>query len=52
MKKSGKTVLLKGENDNGNFELQVDKNTGSLLKLTIPEMDLECTFGTGDGETK
>ena len=52
MKKSGKTVLLKGENDNGNFELQVDKNTGSWLKLTIPEMDLECTFGTGDNETK
>lgn len=52
MKKSGKTVVLKGEGDNGNFELQVDKNTGSLLKLTIPEMDLECTFGTGDSETK
>lgn len=52
MKKSGKTVVLKGENDNGNFELQVDKNTGSLLKLTIPEMDLECTFGTGDNEIK
>lgn len=45
MKKSGKTVLLKGENDSGNFELQVDKETGSLLRLTIPEMNLECTFG-------
>lgn len=52
MKKSGKTVVLKGENDNGNFELQVDKNTGSLLKLTIPEMDLECTFGTDGGKSK
>ena len=44
MKKSGKTILMKGTNDNGAFELRLDKNTGALLSLKIPSMDLECTF--------
>lgn len=47
MKKSGKTIIMKGENDSGEFELRLDKETGSLLELKIPSMDLECTFGGG-----
>ncbi len=45
MKKSGDAVILQGNNDNGAFELRLDKKTGSLLKLEIPSMELECTFG-------
>lgn len=48
MKKSGNAIVMKGENDNGEFELKLDKKTGSLLNLKIPEMDLECTFGPAE----
>ena len=52
MKKSGKTIIMKGENDSGEFELRLDKETGSLLELKIPSMDLECTFGADEAETE
>lgn len=52
MKKSGKTIIMKGENDSGEFELRLDRETGSLLELSIPSMDLECTFGADDSQTE
>lgn len=48
MKKSGKTILMKGTNENGEFELRLDKNSGALLNLKIPSMDLECTFSNAE----
>ncbi len=45
MEKKGTAVLMKGETDNGEFVLQLDRKSGSLLHLTIPSMELECTFG-------
>lgn len=48
MKKSGKAILMKGENENGSFELTFDRENGSLLSLNVPALDLECTFGKAE----
>ena len=48
MKNSGKAILMKGENENGSFELTFDRENGSLLSLNVPALDLECTFGKAD----
>ncbi len=48
MKKDGNAIVMKGNNDNGAFELRFDKKNGSLLELSVPSMDLECTFGSAD----
>ena len=39
---------MKGENENGSFELTFDRENGSLLSLNVPALDLECTFGKAD----
>ncbi len=51
MKKSGKAILLEGENENGSFSLTFDKENGSLLSLIVPALDLECTFGKSEKDT-
>ncbi len=37
-------LLIKGKQDSGEFEILLDRNNGSILKVNLPELDLECSF--------
>lgn len=37
-------LLIQGENENGDFEILLDRENGSILKVNMPDLDLECSF--------
>lgn len=37
-------LWIDGETEDGEFNLKLDKNTGSFLELNMPDLDLECEF--------
>ena len=37
-------LLIQGENENEDFEILLDRQNGSIIKVSMPEMDLECSF--------
>lgn len=40
----GKALVIKGESEAGRFKILLDKNTGSIVSLNVPELDFECNF--------
>lgn len=40
----GKKLLVKGDSDAGKFNILLDKQTGSIISLKLPELDFECNF--------
>jgi len=40
----GNIITAKGETDSGDFSLLIDRNNKTLISLSIPELNLECTF--------
>lgn len=40
----GKKLLVNGESDAGKFQIALDKKTGSMLSLKVPQVDFECNF--------
>lgn len=43
-----KTLVVKGDNENGKFELVLDKKSGNLLKLDIPSLNLKADIQNFD----
>lgn len=37
-------LTISGESDEGAFVLKLDKQSGAILSLRVPQMDLECEF--------
>lgn len=37
-------LILTGDSDSGEFKIVLDKKTGNMLSLDIPQLDLECNF--------
>ncbi|WMJ22139.1 hypothetical protein RBG61_09010 [Paludicola sp. MB14-C6] len=44
VKMVGKTVQITGKSDSGNFKIVLDKASGSIMTLTLPQLDFECNF--------
>ena len=40
----GERLIVSGESDAGRFRIALDKDTGSIASLNLPEADLECRF--------
>lgn len=40
----GKQLAINGKSDAGKFEILLDKKTGSMMSLALPELDFECNF--------
>ncbi|MEG0571262.1 MAG: hypothetical protein RR497_06415 [Oscillospiraceae bacterium] len=40
----GKTLLISGTSDSGKFSISADKQKGSVIKISVPELDFECNF--------
>lgn len=41
----GTAITVSGETETGDFSLTLDQRNQSLLTLSIPSLDLECSFG-------
>lgn len=39
-----KAVEITGKSDSGNFKIILDKESGSIMSLTLPELDFEANF--------
>ncbi len=37
-------ITVTGENENGNFELILNENTHSIMRIAVPNLDFECEF--------
>lgn len=37
-------LVIEGSNEDGNFTMQIDKQSGSILTLNVPQLKLECNF--------
>ncbi len=43
----GTAILIKGATESGDFLLRLDQQDQSMLTLSIPNLDLECHFSSG-----
>lgn len=54
--KRSEGIVIAGKNDLGAFELTFDPKAGTLVRLSIPTVELDCSFGdykqSGDLEQK
>lgn len=39
-----KTIIVDGNCESGDFQIKMDKETGSMMSLNLPELDFECEF--------
>lgn len=37
-------ISIRGENEQGDFEILLDREKGSILKCSMPNLELECSF--------
>ena len=44
----GSAILVSGKTDSGDFTLRLDQKNQSMLTLSIPNLDLECHFSSGE----
>ena len=44
----GSAILVSGKTDSGDFTLRLDQKNQSMLTLSIPSLDLECHFSSGE----
>ncbi len=44
VKIDGKTLIVSGKSDSGKFNIVLDKTTGAIMSLSLPELDFECNF--------
>ena len=43
----GTAILVSGTTESGDFTLRLDQKNQSMLTLSIPNLDLECHFSSG-----
>lgn len=43
--KKGDNLIIDSESESGKFKMILDKKSGSILEISMPSIDLECTFG-------
>lgn len=44
VKIDGNAIMVSGNNDAGKFNIKLDKKTGSMISLSVPQVDFECNF--------
>ena len=44
IKLDGNALCIAGESEAGEFDMRLDRKNGSILSLSFPELDFECSF--------
>ncbi|MFZ2539271.1 MAG: hypothetical protein WAX04_10270 [Oscillospiraceae bacterium] len=44
VKVEGKVLVVSGESESGKFAITIDRESGSIASINLPELDFECHF--------
>ncbi len=44
VKVEGKVLVVSGESESGKFAIKIDRESGSIATINLPELDFECRF--------
>lgn len=42
--KEGNVIIFSGKNDNGEFNIKLDKDKGNIVSIDIPSLNIKCDF--------